>query len=41
MCWELMTWGKDVEILATDSLKDTYTTLVDELVEAVDALHTI
>jgi predicted DNA-binding transcriptional regulator YafY len=41
MCWELMTWGKDVEILAPDSLKDTYTTLVDELVEAVDALHTV
>ena len=38
MCWELMTWGNDVEILAPDRLKDTYTTLVDELVEASDAL---
>lgn len=38
MCWELMTWGNDVEILAPDSLKETYISLLDDLNEVYENL---
>jgi predicted DNA-binding transcriptional regulator YafY len=38
MCWELFTWGNDVEIVAPQSLKDTFTELVDGLNEAAENL---
>ena len=38
MCWELMTWGNDVEIVAPDSLKETYISLLDDLNEVYENL---
>ena len=36
MCWGLFTWGDDVEIVAPQSLIDTFTELVDDLNEAAE-----
>ena len=38
MCWELFTWADDVEINAPQSLKDTFTELVDDLNKAAGNL---
>ena len=38
MCWELFTWGNDVEIVAPQSLKDTFSELVDGLNDAAEKL---
>ena len=38
MCWELFTWGSDVEIVSPQSLKDTYCELVDDLSDAAENL---
>lgn len=38
MCWELFTWGNDVEIVAPQSLKDTFSELVDDLNNAAENL---
>ena len=36
MCWELFTWGKNVEIVAPQRLCETYANLLESLNEVAE-----
>jgi len=36
MCWELFTWGKNVEIVAPQRLRETYANLLESLNEVAE-----